>query len=267
MSATTTSRRFFQLRVTLLLLILAGVLLWAGNDWWRRRQRKAWQQPLRVALVLVEREAVPSNISQALVSRAFELERRLNREFLRHGGARRDAFSIVVKGPVATTEDAPRVAEQDLGGLIRHSYALWRWSRALDQRASVEWRGYDSRIYLLLRQGDSHQPAFAEGESEDGGRVGVALADIREDTLDFALFVAAHELFHTLGASDKYDALGRTRVPDGLAEPDRVPLYPQPGAELMARNVALSPSVERPPETLAELFVGPATAREIGWVR
>jgi len=50
--------------VTLLLSVLALVLLWAGNDWWRRRQRRAWNHPLRVALVLVEREPVaPESLS------------------------------------------------------------------------------------------------------------------------------------------------------------------------------------------------------------
>ncbi len=267
MSATTKSRRFFQLRVTLLLLVLAGVLLWAGNDWWRRRARKSWKQPLRVALVLVERAPLPNELSRALASRAFELERRLNREFVRHGGSRDDAFSLVVKGPVPVPRDPPRVAEQDLPGLLRHGYALWRWTRDIDRRGSVEWRGYDARIYLMLRPAEAGAPAFVEGESEDGGRVGVALATLRESSLDFALFVAAHELFHTLGASDKYDALGRASVPDGLAEPERVPLYPQRGAELMARNVPLSPTEERPPDSLEELFVGPTTAREIGWPR
>jgi hypothetical protein len=95
--------------------------------------------------------------------------------------------------------------------------------------------------------------------------VGVARADIDASMLDFALFVAAHELFHTLGASDKYDATGHATFPGGFAEPERIPLYPQRGAELMARNLPLSPTSERPPETLDELWVGDATATEIGW--
>ncbi len=265
MAPTTKSRRFYQLRVALLLVVLGGVVLWAANDWWRRHERTAWKRPLRVALVLVEREPVPAETARALTSRAFDLEQRLNREFLRHTGAPREAFSIVVKGPTTTLEDAPRVAEQNLWGLLRHSYALWQWTRAIDRRASVEWRGYDARIYLLLRPGDRDRPALIEGESEDGGRIGIAQAELRDDTVDFALFVAAHELFHTLGATDKYDAFGRSLVPDGLAEPELLPLYPQRGAEIMARNLALSPTSERPPESLAELVVGLATAREIGW--
>jgi hypothetical protein len=72
---------------------------------------------------------------------------------------------------------------------------------------------------------------------------------------------------HTLGANDKYDDRGHARFPEGLADPTRQPLYPQPGAEIMARNVPISPTEERPPETLSELFVGEETAREIGWRR
>jgi hypothetical protein len=35
----------------------------------------------------------------------------------------------------------------------------------------------------------------------------------------------------------------------------------------MARNRVLGPAQEEPPETLDELGVGPATARQIGWLR
>jgi hypothetical protein len=257
---------FYRIRVTLLLLVLAGVLLWAVNDWWRRRERQAWTHPLRVALVLVEREAIAPATLSALSSRAFELERRLNREFERHGGAGIVPFSVVVKGPVSASLDPPHVTEQDVWGLARHSYALWRWTRDVDRRGGVEWRGYDARIYLVLRPSRG-ELNFVEGESEDGGRVGVAEADVDDGMLDLALFVAAHELFHTLGASDKYDATGHAVFPAGFAEPERVPLYPQRGAELMARNLPLSPTSERPPETLTELWIGSETAREIGWVK
>jgi hypothetical protein len=203
---------------------------------------------------------------QALTGRAFELERRLKQEFQRHGGGDVEPFAIMVKGPVVASQDPPRLTDQRLPGLARHTFALWQWTRDLDQRAELPWRGYDSRIYLVLKP--SHgEVAFAEGESEDGGRVGVAQADLDDGTLDFALFVAAHELFHTLGASDKYDATGRASYPSGFAEPERAPLYPQRGIELMARNRPLSPTSERPPEKLDELWVGDETAREIGWPR
>ena len=47
--------------------------------------------------------------------------------------------------------------------------------------------------------------------------------------------VMAHELLHTLGATDKYDpASDAPRFPEGYGDPRQVPLYPQQFAELMA---------------------------------
>jgi hypothetical protein len=106
---------------------------------------------------------------------------------------------------------------------------------------------------------------MVEGESEEGGRIGAVEVELKASMADFALFVTAHELMHTLGATDKYDASGRAVFPGGFAEPERAPLFPQQLAEVMARNRPLSASDERPPDTLDELAVGAVTAREIGW--
>ena len=60
---------------------------------------------------------------------------------------------------------------------------------------------------------------------------------------------------------------GLARVPDGLAEPSRTPLYPQRFAEVMARGRPVAAGEEELPKSLDELAVGDATAREIGWIR
>ena len=91
--------------------------------------------------------------------------------------------------------------------------------------------------------------------------------ELAPDMVDLTLFVVAHELMHTLGATDKYDASERAVVPAGLVEPNRQPLYPQAFVEVMARNRPISQSAEAVPQTLDELGVGEVTAREIGWLR
>jgi len=78
--------------------------------------------------------------------------------------------------------------------------------------------------------------------------------------------VIAHELLHTLGATDKYDlATGRPLVPDGLAEPGRSPLFPQQYGEIMAGRIALSATEAAMADDLDSMLVGPLTAHEIGW--
>jgi hypothetical protein len=78
--------------------------------------------------------------------------------------------------------------------------------------------------------------------------------------------VLAHELLHTLGATDKYDpATGAPIFPIGLGDPGQNPLYPQEKAEIMAGRRALSAQDAQMPTTLADVVVGPATAAEIRW--
>ena len=78
--------------------------------------------------------------------------------------------------------------------------------------------------------------------------------------------VAAHELLHTFGATDKYGADGRPLYPIGYAEPLRVPRYPQRYAEIMAGRVPLSPDRQEMPDDLSQTLVGEASALEIGWI-
>ena len=60
---------------------------------------------------------------------------------------------------------------------------------------------------------------------------------------------------------------GFSVAPEGLAEPDRHPRYPQRFVEVMARNRPLGPGREVPIDSVDELRVGPATAREVGWLK
>jgi len=78
--------------------------------------------------------------------------------------------------------------------------------------------------------------------------------------------VIAHELLHTVGASDKYDPTTNQPVfPDGYAEPERTPLYPQRRAEIMGGRIPLSEQQAIMPKSLSASRIGPKTAREIHW--
>jgi hypothetical protein len=80
--------------------------------------------------------------------------------------------------------------------------------------------------------------------------------------------VLTHELLHTLGATDKYDLrTGQPIAPDGLGDPVQSPPYPQELGEIMAGRIAVSAAQAEIPDSLDDMTVGPATAREIGWAR
>jgi hypothetical protein len=257
----------FRIRVGVLLAVLAAVLLYAYRDVQTRRERNAFRRTLNVALVLVEADVVDPAALRALRVRSRELERKLAAEFHRYRPEGPRPFAFVTFGPVPQIVPPPVRVEPGLWGLARRAFELSKFTRDVDARAHVPTRGFDTRLYIVVRPPESAARAFVEGQSEQGGRVGVALVELDESMADLALFVAAHELFHTLGATDKYDAGGRTRIPEGLAEPGLVPPLPQRFAEVMAENRPLDPHHEVPPSSLDELSVGPSTAAEVGWQR
>jgi hypothetical protein len=79
--------------------------------------------------------------------------------------------------------------------------------------------------------------------------------------------VFAHELLHTLGATDKYSPENNMPLfPHGFADPSVTPRYPQAKAELMAGRIAVEPDRAKMPAGLEETLVGPLTATEIGWL-
>ncbi len=261
-------RRFLAVRVAVLLGVLAIVLLWAWNDSRRRAERTRWERSLNVALILIETGPVEPAALAAFRSRAVDLELRLDREMKRHGATHLDRpVEFHVHGPTPATGPPPTLTDPGVGAALRHTYDSWRYRRRIDSALDLPWRAFDARIYVAVRAPPAQAQLRAiEGESQHGGWVGSVSVELDETMVDFALFVATHELMHVLGAHDKYDAVGRAVVPVGLADPTRTPLYPQPGAEIMARNVVLGPGRERPPGTLKELYVGPVTAQEIGWL-
>ncbi len=79
--------------------------------------------------------------------------------------------------------------------------------------------------------------------------------------------IIAHEILHTFGATDKYDAATNFPIyPVGYAEPGRLPLYPQQKAEIMGGRRPVSSAKAITPSDLNDVVVGEATAYEISWL-
>jgi hypothetical protein len=260
--------RAFWVRVGILLFILFTVVLWAIRDTWTRSERLRWDHTLDVAVVLVHvegTEPVDNAAAAAMVSRANALAARLADEQKRYRPAAAPPFRFSVKGPVEVATAAPAPGSDSLGDLARQAWDASRWTEEVDSSAGVVAAHYDSRIYVMVKKPSSELRAAVEGHSEQGGRRGFVEVELDASMVDLALIVVAHEMLHTLGATDKYDAQGRARFPDGFVDPNASPRFPQARAEVMARNRPIGPNEERVPESLEELGVGRMTATEIRW--
>ena len=262
--------RWRKWRVGLLVAALVIVGAWAGGVHRIRSSRVHWERPVEVAVVLLSATSLDDVQVSWFRDVLGQLEGRLSAEFARYG-RRGTPFSFKLVGPV-TFNDPISFTPDSSGFLDRaiHAYRLWKTLRGIHAAASFDPKPYDARIYLLLESAaevGGGVKTFAEGSGAAGGDVGFVRAAAGSGDAVLALTAVAHELLHCLGATDKYDAAGHAIVPDGLAEPGLSPQYPQHYAEWMVGEVPTGPGRGRLPSSLAEIRVGPVTAREIGWTR
>lgn len=253
---------FKFLRISILLYILLFVALGQWLASWRSRD---WNDPLYVGIWLVDGDGAAATRSylDALESSAFEPVERFFAEQGEAYGLELDRpFRIWVAGELASAPPAP----PEQGG----------WFDVLTWSLSMRW--FVTRLHFSHDGPTPDITLFAiYREGAQGGALDRSTA-LRKGMIVFAnlyairemhgsnQMVMAHELLHTLGASDKYDlSTGLPLHPLGLADPDRTPLFPQQQAELMAGRIALGPAEAVTPRSLSQVMVGPATAYEIGW--
>jgi hypothetical protein len=153
----------------------------------------------------------------------------------------------------------------DAGALAIASWSLrtryWSWRVAANHGTVAP----DIKLFVLYHDPEK-SPSLPHSIGMQKGLFGIVnvFADVRmmgsNDT------VIAHELLHTLGATDKYDLRTNAPVhPVGYAEPNREPLFPQTHAELMAGRIPLPNGESEIPRSLRSVLIGPTTAAEIGW--
>lgn len=252
---------FKMLRILILLLILLAVAL---STWLERYRSTRWREPLYVAIypIAADDSAATARYLAGLDAHRFNaIDEFFVREARRHGLAESEPVKTRLR---AELHDRPPQRAQDAGVPATAWWSLklryWAW-RASGHAGEPE----DIRMFVLY-----HDPAITPEVPHSlgltKGLIGVVYAFAAPDMEGANNVVIAHELLHTLGASDKYlPGNDAPRFPDGFGDPNQVPLYPQRTAEIMAGRRMLSAGRWQQAETLAEVVIGPATALEIRW--
>jgi hypothetical protein len=149
--------------------------------------------------------------------------------------------------------------------------AVW-WSLKLRwfafHAADVEGRAPAHIRVFVLYHDPAVSPTLPHSLGLSKGLIGIVHAFADRDMHGENEIVIAHEVLHTLGATDKYDlATNAPTYPWGFAEPDLRPLFPQRRTEVMAGRRPISERNFEMPDDLRSVVVGPLTAAEIRWVR
>jgi succinylarginine dihydrolase len=230
-----------------------------------RLRTTSWDKPLRVTVYPIAGDAHPRTREYVATLQSADFAAIgdfLQREAARHGLAVAEPVRLRL-GPVLDRKPPLPPADHGLLGTVSWSLRLrwWAWRREAGQPRPHS----QVRMFVLYYDADAQQ-ALAHSTGLKEGLIGVVHAFAARHMAATNNVVIAHELLHTLGATDKYDAASGLPVyPDGFAEPERQPRYPQRAAEIMGGRVPVGPQQAEIPETLERVRVGPATAREIGW--
>ena len=257
-------RTFFG---TLRLALLLAVLLFVALGAWLDRSRSTdWDAPLRVTVYPVASgdDAATRGYVQSLGRDDFAaVESFFAEEAGRHGLALDEPVRIRVSHAAGNPPLPPRGA--GMFGIAAWSlrFRYWAWRVAVDDPLPTP----DVQVFAVYHPPDG-TPAVPDSLGLSKGLMAIAHLYADREARGSNQVVLAHELLHTLGATDKYErASGQPLAPDGLGDPGQSPRYPQHYAEIMAGRIATSASAAVIPATLDEVLVGPLTAREIGWLR
>jgi hypothetical protein len=276
---------FRRFRILLLLGLLAAAF---GFTWLEQSTVRSWRGPLDVPGVPLQRggegcaaparrgggppagplppttahgsDAAAAAIRALKADDFADIGSFLEREVARYGVKHAPAMDVTVLPELAQKPPAP---PRD-GSVLK----VMAWSLKLRwwvYRQSDGWLPQPGRIKLfLLYHAPEDGVALEHSLGLQKGLIGVVhvFADPAQAAQNN--IVIAHELLHTLGASDKYEAGGMPRYPEGYAEPDLPQSALRREAEIMAgRLVGVRGDPVMPPG-LARCVVGPLTAYEIG---
>ena len=253
---------FKKLRIAVLLLVLFIV---AADTYMTKVRSVSWDETLWVGIYPInpDNDIVTARYIENLSSRQFEdIEEFFKDEAEAFGLTIPQPFDVHLAHPVYELPPAPPSGDSVLA-TIWWSLKLRYWVFIHDDadfsphiRVFVVYHNFDREVDL------AHSLGLQEG------MIGVVHAYAHRELEGKNNLVIAHELLHTLGATDKYDrATGQPIYPQGYAKPDKTPRYPQQYAELMGGTIPVTQEESVMPRSLNGALIGEQTAMEINWLQ
>ena len=250
---------FRRFRILLLLGLLAAAV---SLTWVEQSMVRGWRAPLDVAVIPINgdgSDAAAAYIRDLKESDFSDIRGFLEYETARYGVRLVPSMQIALFPELKKHPPAPPQGGNALS-------TIW-WSLKLRwwvYQQSGEWLPQLGKIklYVLYHAPQDDKP-LAHSLGLQKGLIGVvhAFADSKQTSQNN--IVIAHELLHTLGATDKYDPEGRPIYPQGYADAALPESMPRREAEIMAgRYVAANGRLTMPP-SLAQCVLGAQTAHEI----
>ena len=251
---------FKTIRIGILLFIL---FLVAANTWLTQSRSTDWNNSLWVKIYPINADGsdASSRYIETLETEHFaDIEEFISREAQRYGKPVNRPLRIELGFPI---REQPPTMEPGSGRLGIMLWSLKMRCGASGTAGEQDEIEPDVRVFVRYHEPE-HYFVLENSVGLQKGMIGIvnAYADRRQRGSNN--LIIAHEFLHTLGATDKYDpGSGQPSAPNGLADPNRSPLYPQENAEIMGGRIALAADDAVIPKSLNYAIIGPLTASEI----
>ena len=227
---------FRLIRITILVLILINV---AVGTWLTRVRSTSWEHPLRVMMFPINADgsAATADYIAGLRKDAFQpIAAFVHREAQRYGVSTYAPVDVYLGAEISAGRPTRRSAA------ARSQIVLWSLRMRLWAWRNAQFAGPapDVRVFVLYH--DPEQTTrVAHSLGLQKGLIGVVNAFASKEQQEQNNVVIAHELLHTVGATDKYDTGSASNLPaysrTVTPSPTRIPLLPQDYAEIMGGRI------------------------------
>jgi hypothetical protein len=254
---------FRNLRIFTLLVILAVTAFYTSHQYVFTRN---WSKTLKVVVFPINGDAHPatSRYIKALQVKNFMSINQWAYKQAKHYNLPVDRPFEMLLGQTVTVLPPQLPKNSSLISVLFWGLKIrwWAFNNTPDNESNLE----RIRMFVVYQQGEKGK-ALPHSLGLQKGLMGVVYAYAQNKQNKQNNIVIAHELLHTVGASDKYDATGLPIYPEGYAQAKRQPLYPQRKAEIMAGHIPSSKNKSKMAPSLKRVVVNHFTAGEINWIQ
>jgi hypothetical protein len=249
------------------IMILLGFLIIVGfTSAHQREYTRNWNQPLSATIYPINADGYLSTNAyiESLSSRSFStINSWGKREAARHDLDLPNPINVTLGEQIHSTPPPWPKNDNPIAVLFWGlRFRWWAFQNTPDSHDDI------TRVRLFVMYHDSaDNKSLSHSLGMQKGLMGLvhAFADKRNAAQNNVII--AHELLHTVGATDKYNSWGHPVYPSGYSNTARKPLHPQRSAEIMAGRIATSHSQSYMAESLASVVVNTYTAIEINWIQ
>ena len=250
-----------KIRIAFLLFLL---FLIAADTYLTRFRAVSWDETLWVGVYPINpnNDPIVQRYIDGLSSEQFKsVEAFFNREAGEFGLTIEQPFKMMLAHEVTALPPKPPGQDSNILQIAWWSLKLRYWAYTHDQSDFAP----HIKVFVIYHNYDKTE-RLEHSLGMEKGMIGVVHAYGHREMQGKNNLVIAHEMLHTVGATDKYNLqTGLPIYPGGYAEPDKDPLYPQRYTELRGGTTPVTESRSVMPRSLRRVRIGEKTATEINW--